>query len=165
MRVPLTWKRKAKFMQLRDHSLHRASGYSLIEVLIAIVIFSFGLIGLAGLQMRSLNYSHVAQMRTLATQQAYDMSDRLRANMVGVMDGRYDRILDTIPADPNCLASGCSPEQLAIFDAFQWNTANHDFLPAGKGTVTRIGKVFKVAVSWDDNRDGGSKTFEVSFEP
>lgn len=153
-------------MKARIRSRRHNQGYSLLEVLITVLIMSFGLLGLAGLQMKGLNYSHGANLRLLATQQAYDMTDRMRANMAGMLNGNYDNISASIPGDPGCVSSYCSPAQMATYDAFRWNTDNAALLPSGRGTVTRSVNIFTVTVSWDDERSGtANKSFSVRFEP
>ena len=62
-------------------------GFTLLEVMIALLIFSIGLLGLAGLQAGGLRSNNQAQLRTIAVIQAYDMADRIRANPRGVADG------------------------------------------------------------------------------
>ena len=138
----------------------------MLEVLIAVLVTSFGLLGLAGLTVTGLNSNHGAYLRSIATQQAYDMADRMRANMTGVMNGNYDAITTTIPSDPGCITSGCSTSQMATYDAFRWNTDNASLLPFGQGTVTRSVNIFTVTISWDESRSGSAnKSFSVRFEP
>lgn len=110
-------------------------GMSLLEVLVAIVILSLGLMGLAGLQAASLRNNQTAYYRSIATQQAYDIADRMRANLAGVRAGNYSDLDNTIPADPACFATGCSPADMAITDHRQWNTNNAVLLPGGQGTL------------------------------
>ena len=58
----------------------RASGFSLIEVLVALLILSFGLLGFALLQTLSVRFSQAANYRTVATNLAYELFDQMRAN-------------------------------------------------------------------------------------
>ena len=60
------------------------TGFTLIEVLIAMLVLAVGLLGLAGLQATSLKNNQSAYNRSQATQLAYDMADRMRANVAGV---------------------------------------------------------------------------------
>lgn len=119
-------------------------GFTLLEILVAIVVLSIGLLGLAGLQAASLNNNQTAYYRSIASQQAYDMADRMRANLGeldkgGVRDGDYDNLTATMPEDPACIATGTSgcadASDVAITDQFQWLTSTAALLPGGAGTV------------------------------
>lgn len=117
-------------------SLNRTqSGFTLLEVMVAIVVLSLGLLGLAGLQAASLRNNQTAYYRGIATQQAYDIADRLRANLAGVRAGNYNNLMAVIPTDPACFLAGCTIANMAVTDHFQWNTTNAALLPNGVGTV------------------------------
>ena len=141
-----------------------APGFTLLEVLIAIVVLSFGLMGLAGIQATGVRNTHSANLRTLAVQQAYDMADRMRANAQGVKDGLYDALPATLPAttpsDPGCISTGCSTTQLRDYDQRFWNMNNKAMLPSGTGGVmlvpgtTAPNKAYVITVMWDDYRKG-----------
>lgn len=67
--------------QTRGVSAHRtARGFSLIEVLIALLVLAFGLLGFALLQTMNLRFTQSANYRTQATNLAYDLLDQMRAN-------------------------------------------------------------------------------------
>ncbi len=152
------------------------SGFTLLEILVAIVVLSIGLLGLAGLQVVSLNNNQIAYYRSIATQQAYDMADRMRANLAGIRDGNYDNLTATLPADPGCIASGTSGcttlSNVATTDQFQWLTGNAAVLPAGAGTVrcargpsancvanvAGSNREFDITVSWTEKMPTGSVT-------
>lgn len=73
-------------------SLAAQRGFSLLEVLVTIVVLAFGLLGLAGLQMRSLSTNTDAYQRTQAQAILSDMAERLRANQdntAGTIDANY----------------------------------------------------------------------------
>lgn len=128
-------------------------GFSMLEVLIAILVISFGLLGLAGLQAVGLKNNQTAYLRSLATQQAYDMADRMRTNMTGVAAGSYDNIATGVGSDPGCISntSGCTPTQMAQNDRFAWNTANAALLPGGSGIVVGTSAtIFTITVSWSE---------------
>lgn len=147
----------------------------MLEVLIAIVVISFGLLGLVGLQAVGLKSNQTAYFRSLATQQAYDMADRMRANMKGVAAGYYDNITAT-EADPGCVLSSCTSEEMSKYDRYAWYTANAALLPSGSGTVKGSRTTyFTITVSWTEKCTTGesgcasdgtiSRYFPVRFLP
>jgi type IV pilus assembly protein PilV len=118
-------------------------GFTLLEVLIAVVVFAIGLLGIAGLQVAGMRFTHGSQLRAVATMQAENMADRMRANMTGVRDGDYN--VDDMPSsfDTDCGAEECTPAELAEFDLVLWNDgaegkpneSNATTLPGGEGVV------------------------------
>ena len=73
-----------------------SAGFTLIEVLVALIIVSIGLLGLAGLQATSVRFNQQAYLRSQAVQQAYDMADRIRANAVAAGEQEARRARDTL---------------------------------------------------------------------
>jgi len=126
---------------------HAQAGFSMIEILVAIVVISLGLLGLAGLQAASLRNNQVAYFRSIASQQAYDMMDRMRANLAGVRAGNYNDLQGALGSiwstNPNlvpvCIVGGvpatCTAAQLATEDYRQWRAMSNRLLPNGGGTV------------------------------
>jgi len=139
-------------------------GFTLLEVLVALVVISLGLLGLAGLQVVSLNNNQTAYYRSLATQQAYDMMDRMRANLVGIRAGNYDNLTAVIPANPACFTAGCTTANMTLTDQFQWLTNTAVVLPGGTGTVRCVegpaascatntatsNRIFAITLSWTE---------------
>ncbi|MCL5801587.1 MAG: type IV pilus modification protein PilV [Gammaproteobacteria bacterium] len=152
-------------------------GFSLLEVLVALLVLSVGLLGLAGLSAKGMNSNQSAYYLSQAMAQAYDMADRMRANRAGVVAGNYDSISGT-GSDPGCISTGCATaSQIAQYDANRWNTANANLLPAGQGKVTiQAGNIRIITVMWDEDRTGATGTacgggsadltcFSTSFVP
>jgi type IV pilus assembly protein PilV len=129
------------------------SGFTLLEVMVAIVVVSLGLLGLAGLQAATLRNNQIAYYRAIAIQQTYDMADRIRANQAGAKTGKYDSPTATHHACAPC----ANPQEMAEEDFFQWNNNNARMLPAGAGTVVAAGGgAFDITVSWNENTEAGS---------
>ncbi len=142
----------------------REDGLAMLEVLITIVVISFGLLGVAGLQITGLKNNQMSYIRSIATAQAYDMADRMRVNMVGVKAGNYDSVNDPAAtySDPACAnpataSGGCTPAQMATYDAYAWELANARLLPQGAGTVKKVAivgvpdsTIFTIAVTWTE---------------
>ena len=151
----------------QTRNMHQ-SGFTMIEVLVAIVILSFGLLGLAGLQADGLRNNTSAYKRSQASLMAYDMLDRLRANLQGVRNGNYNDLMATTPTNPNCMGTiaGCSVAEMARYDAYEWSDKLTVFLPSGQGKVTGngLGSIFTITVMWDDLRTGATGT-DCSGDP
>lgn len=159
---------------MKKHSnLPAQQGYSLLEVMITIVIASFALLALAGMLVKGIQHNNSSYLRSIAIQQAYDLSDRMRANPDKSSPplGFYDAIaFDSAETCGTCTAgSTCSPTELAAYDACSWNKQNRALLPFGQGTVTRSVKAYTITVAWDDTREGDVaaklKKFVLKVEP
>lgn len=119
---------------------HKQKGFSLLEVLIALVVLSIGLLGLAGLQTFAFNFNHQSYERTQATLFLYDIIDRMRANRDNA--SLYSTVYATAPLPagsyPNCAVVSCaSAADLAAFDVNQWKAAlgAQRALPSGEGEI------------------------------
>lgn len=134
---------------------HRNTGFTLLEVLIAVIVLSIGLLGLAGLQTTGLRNNQDAYARTQATTLANDMADRIRANIAGYNAGSYN---NTATLTATCETSGgCTPQQMAQHDTFRWNQALA-VLPSGQGSVATNAPLVTVTVRWDNSRSGATGT-------
>lgn len=109
-------------------------GFSLLEVLVALLILSVGLIGLAGLQLTGVQNGRDAYYRSQAIVLAYDIADRMRANQQGVEDGDYHLNAGTLTAACRTSA-GCSASQLAGDDVALWRNSVANVLPDGDAVV------------------------------
>jgi len=141
----------------------KQGGFTLLEVLIALLVLSIGLLGLAALQTVGLRSNQMANMRTQATQRAYDMSDRMRANQVGVDAQSYiQSTTDDVPdVEVNCTTAICTATEMVIFDKANW-LAEVVRLPGGQGRITRDASgafvQHTITVFWDEERTGASGT-------
>lgn len=144
-------------------------GFTLIEVLIAMVVLSIGMLGLAGLQTSGLRYTHTSYLLSLATQQAEDMVERIRANPLEAenVGGYYDSVSGSKSVAVNCSTADCNQLQRAEYDHSEWNAKNTTLF-GQTGTVARSGEVFLVTLSWQEVSDLGSpaaKSYTVAFRP
>ena len=97
-----------------------ALGLSLIETLTAMFVLSVGALGLAGGQSAALAANRAALHRSEAVAAAADIIERARANR----GANYAVALGAAPpAVPDCVASACSPAELAAFDLGTWKCA------------------------------------------
>ncbi|MFP3874774.1 MAG: type IV pilus modification protein PilV [Thiohalophilus sp.] len=133
----------------------RHGGFTLLEVMVALVIFSIGLLGLAGLQSQSLRYNHSAYLKTQASYMAYDILDRMRANREAAIAGRYNADDTTEGNDEGCDTSTatCSTDYMALHDIYEWKQLVSDTLPEGTASVAQDPvneDLFTITIAWED---------------
>jgi type IV pilus assembly protein PilV len=130
----------------------KQTGFTLLEVLVAIIVLSVGLLGLAGLMATSMRNNHSAYQRTQAAWLAYDVVDRMRVNRKDALVNDYD-----VPIGSATIAT---PSTLANADINGWKTTLANSLPVGDGSVAVTVNAAGVAsvtviVQWDDTRGTG----------
>ena len=110
-------------------------GFTLLEVLIALLVMSIGLLGIGKLMILSARANDSAYMRSQATALAYTIIDAMRANRnLAIVQG-YDTAV-VVPALQACTtAAPCTSGQQAQNDTALWNNSLAAALPGGTGTV------------------------------
>lgn len=144
------------------------SGFTLVEVLIAMLLLAGGLLGMTALHATSLGNNQDAYNRSQATGFAYDIADRMRANLLGA--ATYTNVApESAIANADCLiTTGCSPSDMAQTDLAQWNDLVSRSLPSGQGSITLNGGVYTITITWDGNHDGvvdgNDHSFQTNFQ-
>lgn len=131
----------------------RQNGVSLLEVLVAILVISLGLLGLGGLQATGLRKNYGSYIRAQAAQYAFDMTDRIRANLVNANSYAL-AINDGKPTG----------DTLHNKDRREW-LEQLETLPAGDGRISLTSTTINgspvlqvtVTVEWDDRRAAAYK--------
>lgn len=155
----------------------REAGFTLIEVLIAVLILTVGLLALGGVQVAGMKATLDGYMRSQAAIAAQDMADRMRANLGGVDANAYANVTGTLPAVPPTCRQGtaaCTTTDVANRDIYDWLTslssATQINLPGGTGRVACIdkdtsdadtctnGSPHTITVMWDGRRNGATGT-------
>jgi type IV pilus assembly protein PilV len=128
-----------------------ARGFTLVEVLVALVVMAVGLLGIAGLYVEGLKAGRTSLYRSAAVTLASDMADRIRANPDGLYAGAGPG------ADNNCVNGGgdCNPNQLAADDWFWWLADVGRRLPPGATATVAVENLapvtqFVITVSWPE---------------
>jgi len=132
--------------------IKKQNGFTMVELLIALLILAVGLLGMASLMMTSMKSNQSAAMRSQASWLAYDMIERMRLNndVATQTPGYLIAATDAAPADPNCKANGCSANNVATLDLREWKTQLNQ--AALTGSVTRAGdNVYTVSISWQED--------------
>ena len=139
-------------------------GFSLLEVLIALLVLSVGLLGIAGMQTISLRFNHQSYERTQATVLISEMFEKISANPVAARAGAFDNVAPGATSGSfvygSCPAS-CTASQLAAYDLFRWKSSIEDprKLAQGQGTIARVtvdpdganSFVYTITVNWVEN--------------
>jgi type IV pilus assembly protein PilV len=128
---------------------NRQRGFGLIESLVALVVVSVGMIGIAALYGQGLSASRTALYRTQAVNLASDMADRIRLNRQGAASYGGGA------ANNNCEPGGvsCTPAQMAAHDLWAWNNLIDQQLAGADGTVTYMAALpptYTIQVTWQE---------------
>ncbi len=122
----------------------RQRGTTLIEVLVAVLILSIGLLGIAGLQASAMRYAQGGWARAAVSSNLSDLADRIRANP-DAADTAYQlstsyaaqrAAIDTLAVATNCMTATCTADQLADFQLKQWQLAIARDMPGAAGFVS-----------------------------
>lgn len=139
---------------IKSAAFHRQRGASMIEVLVAILLVSVGLLGIAGLSGATFSYNKASQMRLTGIALVNDLADRARVNVYGYDRGGYDidlskdfestavvvpdANLDLDPSDT--VDAATAADALAAADVDQFLRSVRNRLPQGDAVVmSRIG--------------------------
>ena len=138
--------------QTRHHrtgvnSRDATAGFTLVEVLIAMIILSVGMLGIAGLYLQSIQAGRTSVFRHHAITLAGDIADRIRANpsagvnyqAAGQDNGCVDGTVD------------CTPTEMAQNDIAVWDAQAASSLPSGQ-----------VAIAFTDNAGLAPDTYQIT---
>ena len=131
------------------------TGFTMLEVLIAMLILSVGLLGLAGLQATGIKNNHSAYMRSQAVVYGYDIIDRMRANRQSALSGGYNIAMG---------AGAPTGSSITQTDLRQWKFLIAAHLPAGDASANVNGGTVTVVVQWDDSRADGNVTESITVQ-
>lgn len=138
----------------------RQSGVGLLEVLIAVLILSLGLLGLAGLQARALQQNQSSLMRSQAVAMSYSILDALRLDRENAINGSYNLVAMTCvaPAATGTLPGDTLNRWISDLRGRLGNAATTCGLIncANNGICT-------IRIRWDDSKAGGSATEEYEI--
>lgn len=139
----------------------KLQGFSLVEVLIALIIMSVGMLGIAGLYVQSMQAGRTSMLRHHAVTLAGDVADRIRANPTA--GAAYTAATGT---NNNCVAQGtnCNAAQMAANDIFIWQAQAASFLPVFANQAQQVQithdattnpPTYTIVVRWDEPTPDG----------
>jgi type IV pilus assembly protein PilV len=131
-----------------------ARGFTLVEVLVALVVLSIGLLGMAKMVMVSSHSNDSAYLRSQATALAYQAMDSMRANLTAATANGYITPLGVMPAATVNCSAVCSNTTQALSDVYAWKLHLQNALPSGTGSINTSATfpvIATVVVQWDDS--------------
>jgi type IV pilus assembly protein PilV len=128
-------------------------GFTLLEVLIALVIISIGLLGIAAMQASAIVSTHSSQTESLVAIEARSLADAMQANPVYWRGGNYPTTAFTVSAKTgatmatvsdstlnasglDCVTTACTPPQLAGYDVQLWGAQLNQQVPGANASIT-----------------------------
>lgn len=153
---------------MRYTLLQPQRGITLIESLVAIVVMALGILGILGVQMRTLTDTQTSVRRAQAIRLIEDMGERMKANPSALANlSSYVTNFAAAPTVPSC-ASGCTAANLATYDVAVWKRTVRENLPLGKasifvapGEADGNRRQLGVMIAWRENEAAGSKTDDI----
>ena len=151
--------------------MRKESGFSMVEVLVALVVLAIGLLGIAALYLNSLQSGRTAIYRTQAITLAADLADRIRMNRTA--QAAYGTLFADAEAVVGACSTtgGCSDADLASTDLANWKDEIALQLPNGEGQVVVTAPVavdepasYVVTVRWAEVGEAGPVTFQLGFQ-
>jgi type IV pilus assembly protein PilV len=124
---------------------NRQAGASLIEVLVAVLILSFGMLALGGMLAYAVQLPKLSAYRATAVSLAAGHVERMRANSAGFAAGNYSETmtyteaLATCTGTCPCVYPACTAATMATLDKNESGTAIRRELPLGGMRVTCSG--------------------------
>jgi type IV pilus assembly protein PilV len=119
-------------------NIKKQNGFTLIEGMIAVVVFSFGLLGVAGIMTVAVKNNHNGYMRSQAAILSTSMLDMMRRNQIPLWsDGYNGTYSGTTDISNVCTDTDnpCLPIDLASRDVNQWSNMITQLLPNSSGTI------------------------------
>lgn len=143
---------------IRSATARSQAGATMIEVLVSFVILAFGVMGIAGLQTKAMALNQASLMRSQASALTDDIIDRLRADRVNAMAGRWDS------SGTQTASSYASTGPIYTTDMGDWKREVENLLPEGRALVTvdTATGLVTVRISWNDSRRTDDNTVFVT---
>ena len=170
--------------------INNKNGFTLIETLIALLLLSVGLLTFALLQAESLRTTQVSMQRTKAISFATDIIERMLSNRAGVViiddagsgtsysPYTVDDSAATTTGLANCsdnaadgssaAAIDCTPQQIALYDIWDWKSSianQHGGIVGGVGTICVLNNKspyqVSITISWNDKKTDSSYTLDT----
>lgn len=173
--------RRLNLMTTKHFHHQRQSGISLVESLVAIVIASLGILGILGVQMRTLTDTSTTVRRAQAIRLIEDLGERMKTNPNALSNiATYTSAFSNNPPIPTGAAgcatvgNGCSATQLATYDLATWKQSVRNTLPLGRaslfvppaedGVAAGQRRQLGVMIAWRENERDTAATYKDDID-
>ena len=147
------------------------SGFTMVEVLVALVVLAIGLLGIAALYLNSLQAGRTAVYRTEAINLAADLADRIRMNRTAQAAYGTSFTDVEVPVGTCVSTGGCSDVDRASTDQFNWKAEIAEQLPNGEGQVVVTLPVaagepasYVVTIRWSEVGEATPVSFQLGLQ-
>lgn len=145
----------------------RFRGFSLVEVLVALIVLSVGMLGIAALYVESLRSGRTALLRSQAVILGADIADRIRANRRGL--DAYEATVTASDVNAACETggAGCAPDALARHEKAVWLGELQRALPEGTGTIDwQDGNpdTYVITITWAESGQSERSSYVLRFQ-
>lgn len=118
-----------------SRTARRQGGFTLIEVMVALIVLVLGVLGAAAMTLTALKDNKQSALRSQASALAYELADIMRSSQPPRLNDTF--IADVSTTTPACWTSGCNPTAMAQNELAAWKQKVADVLPNGVGKVCR----------------------------
>jgi type IV pilus assembly protein PilV len=147
----------------------RATGFTLVEVLIALVVLAIGMLGIGAMLLNGLQSSRTALQRTQAVALASDLGDRIRANRAA--GAAYALTAGTaLSAPAKACATACTSAEVAALDLYRWQQSVVAALPGAQTAVVvnPVGAIasnrYTITITWTQSGDTAAASFALTVQ-
>lgn len=141
-----------------------AKGFTLIEVLIALIVLSVGMLGIAGLYLHSIQAGRTSVFRHHAINLAGDVADRIRANPTAGVN------YQAAGKDNSCMTGtvDCTPLQMAENDIEVWDAQATETLPSGQVAIaftdnTNAPDTYRITLTWAEAGQNPPPSYSITI--
>lgn len=138
---------------------HQQKGFGMLEVLIALLVLSIGLLGVAALQIVSLKNNQSSMSRSLGTISAYSILDAMRADRSSALAGSYNFAMPSTISAATCKKTGATLQAIQLNSWLQ--EIQQKLGTTACGSVNCASGTCAISVQFDDSRGTNGNTAQT----